>query len=103
DQPRPPALAPLSLHDALPICRFRRRLRPEARGRANPPLARVGGEVSGSRVARTSGARRAAALLLCVEDHAAAQVLAHLTEHEIEDRKSTRLNSSHQIISYAVF
>src|SRR5438552_11726309 len=33
------------------------------------------------------------------------QELADLTKrvHEAEDRKSTRLNSSHQIISYAVF
>src|SRR5258708_26967070 len=43
-------------------------------------------------------------------DHhlAGAEVLApvndrHLAAHLGEDRKSTRLNSSHQIISYAVF
>src|SRR5260363_347924 len=29
--------------------------------------------------------------------------LVHLPQHQRRDRKSTRLNSSHQIISYAVF
>src|SRR3712207_9093881 len=66
----------LSLHDALPICRRarRRRLRPAARGAGH------GG----------GGRRRGSAL-----------PRPRRVQHE--DRKSTRLNSSHANISYAVF
>src|SRR5207244_13091214 len=56
------------------------------------------------RPARAAGGHRKRILL--VEDHAdTAKVMSRLLAaagHEI-DRKSTRLNSSHQIISYAVF
>src|SRR5207244_13551377 len=41
--------------------------------------------------------------LMTTEDQLAT-VLGHEVEHiDLRDRKSTRLNSSHQIISYAVF
>src|SRR3712207_7614573 len=74
----------LSLHDALPIC---------APARAEPQ----GGGAPGARGARPTGAR-----------------LAHRAAHGAgggqcpvpggaQDRKSTRLNSSHANISYAVF
>src|SRR5947208_15523671 len=36
-----------------------------------------------------------------VQEHP--QIAAHHDERDQQDRKSTRLNSSHQIISYAVF
>src|SRR5258708_10828959 len=41
-------------------------------------------------------------LPLSMGDTAAAMVSAQVQQHD-PDRKSTRLNSSHQIISYAVF
>src|SRR2546422_8815329 len=73
----------LSLHDALPIsrdisCRLRRRRRP-----------------------RREGDGQAAA----AERHALALLPAPVPTHGTgpRDRKSTRLNSSHGYISYAVF
>src|SRR5947199_7199457 len=63
----------LSLHDALPICRRS----PAPRARESPPAAR-----HSARRAPAAPARSAAAG---------------------QDRKSTRLNSSHLGISYAVF
>src|SRR5258708_31997509 len=69
----------LSLHDALPIC-----------GGAGAD-GRVGGygRVSGDAGAAEAGAEAGCGVLLQRPDSG--------------DRKSTRLNSSHQIISYAVF
>src|SRR5256885_14389935 len=63
----------LSLHDALPI--YGRAGRGRRAGRARARRA-PGGHPTGGHLARLSGAR---------------------------DRKSTRLNSSHLVISYAVF
>src|SRR5207244_11859234 len=89
----PPAsvFSPLSLHDALPICSGSLPLRgagapggsrePRHHGRHDFGLSRLwlgiirGGEVGGALAKQT----------------------------RMIDRKSTRLNSSHQIISYAVF
>src|SRR5690606_42103774 len=92
-----PRSSPLSLHDALPICCLRPRLHSRAGDRrvhepVGLPRAGVlrGGVVVrelhrrvvlSPRVAAAGEARRAAG----------------------EDRKSTRLNSSHVKISYAVF
>src|SRR2546427_1865496 len=67
----------LSLHDALPICPTR----PERQDKV--PSSRQG---CGAATARRRVSRR----------HAPA-------EHPRRDRKSTRLNSSHSQISYAVF
>src|SRR3712207_8980741 len=68
----------LSLHDALPISRIR-----ESRDRRRPGGSRRDGPREDRRAAgshrRQSGQRR------------------------VQDRKSTRLNSSHANISYAVF
>src|SRR5260221_12135387 len=66
----------LSLHDALPICRnhLRRKNRP-----------RHGSQRGQQRTFRSAGAARRN--VLCWP----------------QDRKSTRLNSSHTVISYAVF
>src|SRR2546422_1150778 len=90
----PPEISPLPLHAALPICRRGppapgpRRRRRQGRGAASPPrLVLIGyrgaecrgqGTVFGPTILRSRRARRG-------------------------DRKSTRLNSSHGYISYAVF
>src|SRR5258708_11584334 len=68
----------LSLHDALPISGPDSRERPGGNLRSPRPAGRGG---SGRRRGRNTAS-----------DHSGR-----------EDRKSTRLNSSHQIISYAVF
>src|SRR2546426_4985574 len=60
---------------------FRSRLRREAGGRKRLPAREVGANVQGP-----------------VRAHA-----PHLREALGQDRKSTRLNSSHLVISYAVF
>src|SRR5947208_15376763 len=69
----PPRSTPLSLHDALPIFEI---ALGERERRARAFQLRLGG--------------------LGVGDGLARQAIT-------KDRKSTRLNSSHQIISYAVF
>src|SRR3712207_8705699 len=69
----------LSLHDALPIYGQRGELRVDP----DPLLTRP-------------GACGVGVVLLLLHVHAAAL-------HVLEDRKSTRLNSSHANISYAVF
>src|SRR5438552_11900904 len=68
----------LSLHDALPISTL------------EPPAGRMGGDAG-----CCSGARR--------PSHTIARTAAAVLAIVWLDRKSTRLNSSHQIISYAVF
>src|SRR3712207_7890260 len=68
----------LSLHDALPICDGADRQLDLARGHALVPRARP--------------AR-----------HRALPRNAHRERLPVQDRKSTRLNSSHANISYAVF
>src|SRR5207244_8465687 len=93
----PPSLYTLSLHDALPICRSHESLTYEAAVDHNIADRRqiLFGEVSAvdsNRGMRSmnQGFERFRAVretLRCLHG----------------DRKSTRLNSSHQIISYAVF
>src|SRR5947208_6219505 len=87
----------LSLHDALPICGpasagagARRLVRPRAaqHARFTPQLAPVTLEAA---LPRAQPQERALGDARC---HAGIF---------FQDRKSTRLNSSHQIISYAVF
>src|SRR5947208_8478022 len=75
----------LSLHDALPIFRAARarHLRDGSAHELHHAAAR--------------GARETGAQQACVLTPAQIRVTTRL------DRKSTRLNSSHQIISYAVF
>src|SRR5207245_10231162 len=97
------ALSPPPLHDALPIFvdpakHDRRRhvlhtLAPDACnvfGESQPPQALHGGMHDVDRVARP-------------EDLRDAILDAGALEHGSQDRKSTRLNSSHGSISYAVF
>src|SRR5207253_7973029 len=84
--PSPTALYTLSLHDALPI--YRRLRRVSAR-----PLPRE----HTRRRAATHRARRGRVFA------AEAQPGRQDTLRGVQDRKSTRLNSSHVAISYAVF
>src|SRR5947199_4431915 len=81
-----PTIYPLSLHDALPISRRRG----ELAGRGRSRWARRGGGAALS--ASAAPARRATPT-----------ARACRRSRSGEDRKSTRLNSSHLGISYAVF
>src|SRR5439155_26117079 len=94
--PAPSDLPPLPLHDALPIC-SPPRLHP-GQEPLRPPVhvlrrARLGRLVAHPVRLRAQRGR----LLLGVGPLAAA------APPRAEDRKSTRLNSSHVAISYAVF
>src|SRR3712207_8250791 len=85
----------LSLHDALPISRHDRGGAPRAPRAAGGPGEAVGGGAP------------ADAHLLRPRDDARGRLLLGDRElqspHRRADRKSTRLNSSHANISYAVF
>src|SRR5690606_41611316 len=82
--PSTTAIYTLSLHDALPISRYGYALLLTSRKLAGNVLLAV---------AQSYGSQRSARSL-------APFLLGHFA---IEDRKSTRLNSSHVKISYAVF
>src|SRR5207244_11581735 len=89
----PPHISTLSLHDALPISQQTGdRINPRRVDVARPEQMQAPAEVVGDR-----GNQRLRQLPLD----------ARLTGEDLGrdqvDRKSTRLNSSHQIISYAVF
>src|SRR5437899_8516888 len=84
NSPPPSYFSTLSLHDALPICALEQLLD----GRRLALAADERGELGGRRRARR-GFRCFNGLDEC--------------RHPAEDRKSTRLNSSHLGISYAVF
>src|SRR5699024_11817957 len=90
--PAPPAFFPLSLHDALPICRVTVELV-------------LGGR--GQRHLTRHVPNRATRNVPCLRDpvHVLRDppTLNDLDLVEQLDRKSTRLNSSHVSISYAVF
>src|SRR5438132_6735324 len=80
----PTELYPLSLHDALPISAHGPSTRTSPAASSLPP-PRTASTSSGSTTRSTTSRT-------CAKPFAAA-----------EDRKSTRLNSSHTVISYAVF
>src|SRR5207302_4914307 len=82
-RPTPPQPYTLSLHDALPI---------SARGRASRPRPRRGRPAPCAPAGPRAGERRSPAQTRCRRARGGAL-----------DRKSTRLNSSHVKISYAVF
>src|SRR5207249_11470446 len=86
-----PAIYPLSLHDALPICSFgpRQNSTPSCSKTPHPPEPGGTGEWAARRSARWRKS----------EDPRKTAVGESFTA----DRKSTRLNSSHVSISYAVF
>src|SRR5207249_12137624 len=93
----------LSLHDALPICRVERLsdehvpepLRRRQRGGADGENDVVDQQRPVLQTDRVVEADVAADVLLLE------QYLERLSVGELEDRKSTRLNSSHVSISYA--
>src|SRR5439155_26690490 len=94
--PAPPALYPLSLHDALPISRYLLDL-------AAGPAGAVGGAAVFAAVLADSVTVWPELLRL-----ARNTAVLHETRRSTvfwlgQDRKSTRLNSSHVAISYAVF
>src|SRR5207249_7108721 len=88
----PPDLYTLSLHDALPILG---RLRPER------PVGRHAAEVGVHR--QPPGLHRRLNVGLAHHGIHRVGAVPVLRQHDVEDRKSTRLNSSHVSISYAVF
>src|SRR5206468_11690821 len=88
--PPPPPPYTLSLHDALPIFRRRASAGRRSRRRSTPPASR----------ARPDSAAAGRALL-SRSSHARSRARAARARRA--DRKSTRLNSSHDQISYAVF
>src|SRR5438874_7295126 len=80
----PPSIYPLSLHDALPIC----------------PTGSVA--VSGAAIGDALG-RAAVRVVKITGSLRTFAGVAGPTIAKVRDRKSTRLNSSHVEISYAVF
>src|SRR5205085_11508993 len=100
--PAPYALYPLSLHDALPIYVG---AVDEVVGDVEQPADEhlVAGDAFGHPGLTVTGVGQLLAeepaLRTDRHDHG---VLHHLRLHQTEDRKSTRLNSSHSQISYAV-
>src|SRR5438552_11942115 len=84
----PPATYTLSLHDALPISQNPEEFKALY---AYSPLHHLKRGV------------KYPATLITTADHDDRVVPAHSFKFAAGDRKSTRLNSSHQIISYAVF
>src|SRR5690606_41469641 len=76
----------LSLHDALPIS-------PAEAGVDIAPVAETGRSYVENAVAKATAYVRSSGLPALADDSGL----------EVEDRKSTRLNSSHVKISYAVF
>src|SRR5205814_10456631 len=87
--PPPPATYPLSLHDALPIC---------PRSAPAGAALRRGHDAHGG-----SPGRQLAAKPPAVGPDLCRGAAAQRGWLSSEDRKSTRLNSSHLGISYAVF
>src|SRR5690606_42100043 len=91
--PPPTELYTLSLHDALPICAV---ARPRRRRRSGAPA----GYRRASPVARR---QRSARNRRRADRDREAAIETPTAAPRREDRKSTRLNSSHVKISYAVF
>src|SRR5207253_11444675 len=94
-RPSPTEIYTLSLHDALPISQNRRRpAAADSRGRQHLPAR------GGSRFHRPAGGPDD-------RDHHHSSLLPQhrpaAAARSVRDRKSTRLNSSHVAISYAVF
>src|SRR5207244_12251574 len=90
---------PLSLHDPLPISHgVRRRVRADS----STPILRRGPRAEADPLRRRSETRRAR-LRPCGCPWGPIPPPAQRVSFGPRDRKSTRLNSSHQITSYAVF
>src|SRR5206468_11363458 len=87
----------LSLHDALPIY--------QAQGQLHDANPGDGGGLQGRHVVGHQARRKAEHALVAVRSAQPPGMHAVPAAHveRVEDRKSTRLNSSHDQISYAVF
>src|SRR5207244_11570529 len=100
DHLSPTYLYTLSLHDALPIYLIRGEGAVVERNLVEQPVELA----VPIRLARAAEEEREAAVVLREADvRLALQLAVDVKLRKIRDRKSTRLNSSHQIISYAVF
>src|SRR5437867_5490159 len=87
----------LSLHDALPICDVFYEL-PEALNRSQYLVPRLTRQQRQEAVEGPVGLYGGKITARLVD-----RVLNDVSEDSDQDRKSTRLNSSHRTISYAVF
>src|SRR5690606_40784478 len=91
-----PTLSPLPLPDALPIWST-------SLHKARPGPSRRRGSGSAGPLASPPGGRRPPGRFGGVSYHLDLGVERAGALHRLQDRKSTRLNSSHVKISYAVF
>src|SRR5206468_10250851 len=101
--PSPPSPYPLSLHDALPICRLIELLADAGSPVSIPDILAGGSGLKQSSVYRNLAALEQAGVvrrLVTDEEFGRYELAEDLIGHQ--DRKSTRLNSSHDQISYAV-
>src|SRR5690606_40004805 len=89
--PPPTAIYPLSLHDALPICT-------DQPGQPACPALTSHADEQAFRTNLSAGGARFEMI-----EHVMAALYALQIDNCLVDRKSTRLNSSHVKISYAVF
>src|SRR5205807_5868376 len=97
-QPAPTASSTLSLHDALPISVAERLMMPVSSAGTD-----AAGESLESRTTLTPEAESAAVARAFVTETLLLWGAERVLESATLDRKSTRLNSSHLVISYAVF
>src|SRR3989454_9230471 len=66
-------------------------------------IARVAPEIAAAEARRVYDGRGRLAFPGVVDAHTHVGIYGPLAEDAVQDRKSTRLNSSHLVISYAVF
>src|SRR5205807_10369659 len=93
----------LSLHDALPISRGRRRRRGVSGAAAwSIPCRAYGAGGRSSRLQLQLLSSAGGWLRGCIEGRIGCSTSTWTRTDNREDRKSTRLNSSHLVISYAV-
>src|SRR2546427_3394049 len=90
-------ISPLPLHDALPISRSRAGHAGAAASLSSPPTRRHARRSARAAPRSAGRGRRRRARRTCL------RVGGELSDAAAPDRKSTRLNSSHSQISYAVF
>src|SRR3989449_4501299 len=95
NDPAPPEISPLPLHAALPIFHDRGRVRGDHRASAKGTDRR--------RARRLERFVPAQPRLGIVASDLHAFPRGYSADRRLQDRKSTRLNSSHGYISYAVF
>src|SRR5207244_7848668 len=98
----PTAIYTLSLHDALPISNHRNvRCSPTPSSNRQLPHHRHIRQIANPRQRR--GGKNGITYPGCATPILLVLPACPVQQHDETDRKSTRLNSSHQITSYAVF